>query len=163
MTEDISNQLSNEHRIIAEEPSISKDTMTKAAVMHMNGFKSFKAKHSNDDIHTYVIPSSKCQPAEANEKYYKCLAKRMWGSFDEYINFGFHQFWITNLSMTNWKSSSNCTCPFFFKQHMCKHIIALAANERIFEFPETANPVYLAPKRTAGRIKHAKSALQHQQ
>lgn len=45
---------------------------------------------------------------------------------------------------------------------MCKHIIALAVNEKLFEFPEMANPVLLAPRPKAGRITKAKHALQHQ-
>lgn len=162
MTEDVSQQLFDERRIIAEEPTISKETMTNAAMMHVKDFKSFKAKSGNNDTQTYVVPSSTCETDNANEKYYKCLVKRQWGSFDEFINFGFQQFWVVHLSMTHWKTSSSCSCPFFFKQHMCKHIIALAVKEDIFEFPEIANPVLLAPRRNAGRIPHATSALQHQ-
>lgn len=45
---------------------------------------------------------------------------------------------------------------------MCKHIIALAVNEKVIEFPEQANPVILAPRRNAGRIANAKSALEKQ-
>lgn len=48
-------------------------------------------------------------------------------------------------------------------KHICKHIIALAVKENIFEFPEMANPVLLAPRRTAGRVAKAKQALQYQQ
>lgn len=63
--------------------------------------------------------------------------------------------------MTDWKVTSSCTCPCFFKQHMCKHIIALAVKEEKVEFPELANPVLLE-KRKAGRIPHATPALVHQ-
>lgn len=161
MTADVSNQLSNENRIITEEPTITKETWRKAAMMHQEKFKSFKAKSNDNDKHTYVIPSAKCEAKDANEKYYRCLVKRQWGSFDEFINFGFQQFWIIHLSMTDWKVSSSCTCPYFFKQHMCKHIIALAVKEEKVEFPELANPVLLE-KRKAGRIPNAKSALEHQ-
>lgn len=164
ITEDISNQMSNEHRIIAKEPIISKETMTKAATMHVEDFKSFKAKSRiNNDKQTYVVPSANCDSENANEKYYQSLVKRQWGSFDEFIQFGFQQFWIIHLSMNDWKMSSNCSCPVFFKQHMCKHIIALAAKENLFEFPEMANPVLLAPRRKAGRITKAKKALNYQQ
>lgn len=161
MTEDISNQLSNEHRIIAEEPTITNETWRKAAIMHMEHFKSFKAKSNDNDKQTYVVPSAKCEPKDANENYYKCLVKRQWNSFDEFINVGFQKFWIINLSMNDWKLSSSCTCPCFFKQHMCKHIIALAVNESKVAFPELANPVLLE-KRKAGRIAHATPALEHQ-
>lgn len=113
MTKDVSIQLYNEQRSIAVEPSISNETWTNAAMLHVHGFKSFKVKNNNNDKQTYVVPSSKCEPQDANEKYYKCLVKRQWDSFDEFINFGFQQFWIINVSMTDWKISSTCTCPFF--------------------------------------------------
>lgn len=114
MTEDISNQLFEERRIIAGEPTISRETMTKAAMMHVEDFKSFKARSkNNNDRQTYVVPSSKCEPENANEKYYRSLVKSQWRSFDEFIQFGFQQFWIIHLSMADWKMSSSCTCPFF--------------------------------------------------
>lgn len=157
MTEEISEQIYDEKRIIAEEPIISKETWSKAARMHINNFKSFKAKGS-DEKKLYVIPSSKCEPNDANEKYYKSLVKREWESFDEFINFGFQILWVVSLSMTIWNVMSSCTCPFFFKQHMCKHIIAIAVKEKLIEFPEIANPVKLTKKRKPGRIPNAKKA-----
>lgn len=163
MTEDISKQLSNEERIIEEEPTIKKETWTKAARMHMENFKSFKAKDNRDDKETYVVPSSKCEIEDANEKYYKCLVKRQWKSFDEFISFGFQQFWIVQLSIADWKFESKCTCPIFFKHYMCKHVIAIAVKEKVAEFPDLANPVLLAPKRKAGRIAKSKRALEYQQ
>lgn len=120
MTEDISRQISNEKRIIAEDPTITKEMWTSAAVMHVDNFKSFKAKGNNEDKQIHVVPSSKCDSNNANEKYYKCLAKRQWESFDEFINIGFQQFWVFILSMTRWKVSSSCECPVFLKQYMCK-------------------------------------------
>lgn len=163
MTECISNELFKELRIIVEEPTINKETWTKAAEMQIEDFKCFKAKSSTNDKHTYVLPSAKCDPENANENYYKCLVKRNWDSFDEYINFGFQQFWIVHLAITDWKISSSCSCPSFFKHHMCKHIIALAVKEDIIQLPAMANPVLLAPRRKAGRVAKAKRALQHQQ
>lgn len=50
---------------------------------------------------------------------------------------------------------------------MCKYIIAVAVQQNKAEFPEMANParnpVLLGSKRKAGRIPHAKRALQNQQ
>lgn len=163
MTEDISMQLSNEERKIAEEPKIDKETWTKAAKMHIEDFKSFKAKDNRDDLKTYIVPSSKCKTEDANEKYYKCLVKRQWGSFDEFINFGFQQFWIVQISKSDWKVASHCTCPSFFTHYRCKHVIAIAVKESVAEFPNSANPILLGPKRKAGRIAKSKLALQHQQ
>lgn len=163
MIEDISNQLSSGQRIIAAEPTLSKETWTKAATMHVNEFKCFKAKSNDSDKQTYVLPSSKCESENANEKYYKYLVKRNWESLDEFINFGFQQFWIVQVSMTDWKVSSSCSCPIFFKHHMCKHIVAIAVKQNITQFPAMANPIPLASRRTPGRIANAKRALEHQQ
>lgn len=162
MTEEISKQLFNNERIIAEDPTMNKETWTKAATMHMEGFKSFKAKDNRDDKQTYVIPSSKCKTEDANESHYKSLVKRQWGSFDEFINFGFQQFWIIQLSLADWEISSHCTCPSFFKHYMCKHVMAIAVTENVAEFPAIANPVLLASRRKAGRIAKSKRALERQ-
>lgn len=162
MTENISQQLYNEKRVIEEEPLIKKETWTKAAMMHVKDFTSFKARGNSNDKITYVLPSSKCEPDNATTKYYKCLLTRHWKSFDEFINFGFQQFWVVTLSVTDWKTLSNCTCPSFFKQHMCKHILAIAAKEKIVEFPEISNPVLLSKRKNAGRIPNAKKALEYQ-
>lgn len=162
MTEDISTQLSKGKRVIEEEPTMTKDMWRKAAEMHQTHFKSFKAKGSTDDKSTYVVPSSQCDIDNANEKCYKSLTRREWQSFDEYIDFGFHQFWITTVSMTDWKISSTCSCPCFFKQYMCKHVMALAVKEKLVELPVFSNPVPLAKKRKPGAISKAKKALHHQ-
>lgn len=162
MTEDISRQIFDKTRIIAKDPTIKKEMWTKAAMMHADNFKSFKVKGLSNDKTVNVVPSSKCDSNNANANYYKCLVKRDWTSFDEFINFGFQQFWIVTLSLTEWKLSSCCTCPVFFKQNMCKHIIAIAVKENVLEFPEIANPVLLTKRRTAGRIPNAKRALEYQ-
>lgn len=162
MTEDVSKEFCDKQRSIAEEPTIKKEVWTKAAIMHTENFVSFKAKGISNDKSVHVIPSSECDPNNANETYYKCLVKREWKSFDEFLNFGFQKFWTVTLSLNNWKESSFCTCPFFFKQNICKHIIAIAVKEKVLDFPEIANPVLLSKKRSAGRIPNAKKALEYQ-
>lgn len=162
MAEDISQQIFDKVRVIAKEPTIKKEFWTKAAMMHADNFKSFRVKGQNNDKTISVVPSSKCDPKNANENYFKCLVKRDWKTFDEFISFGFQQFWTVTLSMTDWKISSSCTCPVFFKENMCKHIIAVGVKENVIEFPEIANPVLLAKRRPAGRIANAKRALEYQ-
>lgn len=162
MTSSISKQLDSGKRIIEEEPTMPKEMWKKAAQMHQTQFKSFKAKSSSEEISTYILPSSQCDPENANDKYYKALSIKQWESFDEYIDYGFHQFWTVKLSTADWKISSVCNCPCFFKHYMCKHVIALAVNEKIAEFPAMSNSVALAKKLAPGRISKAKKALQHQ-
>lgn len=131
MTQDVSKEFSNDKRTLAEELLISKETWNNAAKMHLEEFKTFKVKKSEADKSVYVLPSSKCDTENANVQYYKHLANRQWNSFDEFIKFGFQQFYVVTFSTTNWNVSSSCTCPHFFKQHICKHIIAIAVREGV--------------------------------
>lgn len=159
MTQDISIQFSKAEREIAQEPNIKRDVYESAAKMVMNNFKAFKAKQpNNSDVLIYSIPSSGC--VDASETYYKTLVKAIWRSFDEFIVHGYQQFYIVKFSLNSWKTESTCTCAAFFKQHMCKHIIAIGIRLEIIEIPDNANPVLLAPtKRKAGRPKNAATAL----
>lgn len=160
MTSDISKQFSKGEREIAGEPNISKKIFQAAAMMG-EGFKAFKAKQpANLDAAIFVIPSSKCTAENANESYYKTLAKTTWKSFDEFIVHGFQQFHIVHFSNEYWKSKSTCSCPVFFKQNICKHIVAIGARLGALTIPNTANLVPLArTKRKAGRPKRTATAL----
>lgn len=163
MTQDISLQFSTGVREMATEPSIKSAVMKNAALMHQNGFKCFKAKSSTIDTSVCLLPSSKCEENNANEAHYKNLIKRQWNSFDEYVKYGFNQFYIVHLSKKSWNKESTCTCVSFFKQNMCKHIIAVGMRENIIACPRSANPILLSRnKRKPGGIEKAKSALQYQ-
>ena len=92
--------------------------------------------------------------------YYLTVAKRQWTSFDEYITYGYQMFWLVHFSSDDWKMKSSCTCPVFFKQNICKHIVAFALKENLIECPQTANPMMIAPRRQPGRSKNASKSLQ---
>lgn len=162
MAEDMSKQFSNGERALAKDPTIKKEVFEKAAIMVKENVKTFKAKQRGDlDISIFSIPSSKC--LEPTEAYYKALVKATWNSFDEFIVHGFQQFYVVKFSNENWKTESTCTCTYFFKQHMCKHVIAIGIRLNIIELPDTANPVVLAAtKRKAGRPKRTANALRLQ-
>lgn len=162
MATDFSRQFSKGERELAVEPNIKRDVFESASHMIKNNFMSFKAKQqANSNILLYCVPSSAC--ANATELYYKTLVKSSWKSFDEFIVHGFQQFYIVKLSPESWNTKSTCTCAAFFKQHMCKHIIAVGVRASVIEFPESANPMRLAPtKRKPGRPKQAAKALSKQ-
>lgn len=159
MAHDISEQFTTGKRDVATEPNITRDTMMRAAEMECNGFQAFKAVGKEIGRRYYVIPSEKCPVDEASLKHYKILKKRVWKSFDEFISFGYQMFWLVSVASNQWKINSTCTCPVFFKHHMCKHIVAIALQEKLFELPEFANPILIAPKRKPGRSKNAAKAL----
>lgn len=164
MTTDISKSFSEGKRKLATEPHIKKQTFENAMLMVTNNFKAFKAKQkTNSDVVTFSVPSSQCASENATEAYYKTLVKATWDTFDEFIVHGFQQFYIVRLSSTAWKTESTCTCAAFFKQHMCKHIIAIGIRLKVIEPPTTINPVRLiATRRKPGRPKGTTKALQIQ-
>lgn len=159
MASNISKQFTDGSRDIATEPDISRDTMMRAAQMANEGFKTFKGRGKESGLQFYVFPGQKCPEDNATYKYYKDLVKKDWKTFDEYITYGYQIFWVVHFSEDQWKTESICTCPFFFKQHMCKHIIAIALREKIIDCPETANPMLIAPRRAPGRSKNATNSL----
>lgn len=159
MTARISNQFTENKRIIATEPNIPRAYFMRAAEMVQRDFMAFKAttKSSNREVH--VFPSESCSEENANLNYYKHLKKREWSSFDEYIKYGYQMFWSVQLDHENWKVYSTCTCPIFFKQYICKHIVAVAIRSNLVSCPDSANPMLLAPKRSGGRPKNATKSL----
>lgn len=145
MTSSISKQFSNDLRIISIEPTIKKEMINNAALMQRAAFKCFKAKSSTKLVSIFLVPSQKCDDHNATEKYYKELVKRNWTSFDEFVRYGFQIFYIVQLSSVSWNTESKCSCTAFFKQNICKHILAVAFRENIIDCPDSANPTLLAP------------------
>lgn len=162
MVSDVSKSFTQGQRVLQEKPDI-KDRMYENAILMVKAdFKAFKAKRTTHaNISIFTVPSSKCE--DPTESYYKTLVRATWDSFDEYIVHGFQQFYIVNFSSDAWKTESTCTCADFFKQNMCKHIIAIGIRLKIVEPPDTINPVRLAAtKKKSGRPKSAAKALQIQ-
>lgn len=122
--------------------------------------KAFKAKSKEDNTITYIVPTSECPAESVNIKYYSTLVAKQWNSFDEFVNHGFQIFWIVMLSSDSWDIKSTCTCPSFFKQNMCKHIVALALRENVLKYIDNLNPTLItAVRRRPGRSKNASNAL----
>lgn len=158
MTADISKQFAEGERAIATEPIINRKVFEEATLMMTNNFKAFKAKKSSDTEVIFSVPSSKC--VDPTESYYKTLVKTTWTSFDEFIVHGFQQFYIVKFSLDKWETESTCTCTYFFKQHMCKHVVAIGIRLEIIDPLTSANPVLLAPtRRKAGRPRRTAKAL----
>lgn len=79
-------------------------------------------------------------------------------SFDDFKNRAFNIYEITFPANTNDWRNSDCTCPWFFKKYMCKHIIAIAYRLGILKKPNKADQP-LEAKKKAGRPKKATPAL----
>lgn len=161
MTVAASQKLSSGDQQVALEPKIPKQMMMKGVELEVNSLKTFKArskdKSSQDEI-VLLVASEKC--TNPTHQFYKQIQKQTWNSFGEYVEYGFHQFYLIHLSKSNWKVNSRCTCPSFLKQFMCKHIIATAIREKLMEVTPTMNPTLLANGRIKrGRPKNASKAL----
>lgn len=156
-----SQKLFSKDQQISTEPTIRREMMLKAIELEVNNFKAFKARKSketaNQDEIVILVPSDHCE--NPTREYYKQVQKKIWKSFDEYIEHGFLQFYLVKLSRTNWKTESHCTCPSYFKQHICKHIIANAVHEKLFEISPSMNPTLLGKQKKRGRPKNAFKAL----
>lgn len=162
LTELISTQFSNGTRDISTEPCVKNSMMTAAALMFQQEFKCFKAKSSNNNVAIYIVPSHQCDAINANERYYRSLVQREWSSFDEFVEYGYQMFYLVQVSKTSWNIQSTCTCISFFKQNICKHIIAIVMREKIIECPDIANPTLLNKYKRRGRPEKANKALQFQ-
>ena len=62
----------------------------------------------------------------------------------------------------NWMVKGSCTCPVYFKEYMCKHIVGLALSLQLAEAPLAARNVPLGEKRRPGRPAQSVLALLHQ-
>lgn len=162
LTMDISMQFHNDDRSIATEPKIDKNIRIKGAAMYQNKFKCFKARNSTNETVICLVPSSQCDESMATEKHYRSLVKRQWVSFDEFIVHGHHIFYIVQICVEAWNTQSTCTCVSFFKNNICKHIIAVAMKEKVIQCLDTDNPTLLEKRKNPGRVPYAKRALEKQ-
>ena len=94
------------------------------------------------------------------KEYRTAFEKRRFNNFDEYYNICFST-WSTTLNREDFRKST-CTCPSFFKHYICKHIIGVAAMEKLVVIPCQAKSAPIGEKMNRGRPPAAKKALQRQ-
>lgn len=78
-------------------------------------------------------------------------------SFGQYVK-DYHQCVYELNLKENWMDST-CSCPYFMKNPVCKHIIAIAMLKRLVQCPVEANPTILSQKPKRGRKSNANGAL----
>jgi uncharacterized Zn finger protein len=69
--------------------------------------------------------------------------------------------WHTRLNRTNIKLST-CTCPSYFRDYICKHILGVAAITKINPIPNETKAVCIEQKAPRGSPAKAKKALEYQ-
>lgn len=80
-----------------------------------------------------------------------------WDTFDEFKENAFKGY-CTVVPEEDWIKGT-CTCPAFFKQYICKHIVGLAIRLKYLTVPIEAKQIPIGSKRKRGRPSKAKRAL----
>ena len=82
-----------------------------------------------------------------------------WKTFDAYAKDA-SSIWSIELNQENWKLGK-CSCPYFIKNYMCKHLIGISARCKLVgcQIPLIAKQVPLGQKRKRGAPSKAKKAL----
>ena len=68
--------------------------------------------------------------------------------------------WLTTINRDNFLLSS-CTCPCYLNTYICKHIIGVAAIEKLIKIPNNTKSVPIGKKPKRGRPGATKKALQY--
>ena len=68
---------------------------------------------------------------------------------------------LIEINIENW-AKSTCNCSWFLKNYKCYHVIAIAANEKLVDFPIEYKNVAIRGKEKRGRKSKAKKALERQ-
>jgi hypothetical protein len=89
----------------------------------------------------------------------QCAANYRWNTFEQYKKRAF-AVWITQMPKqhNNWQDGE-CTCPYYMKNFLCKHIIGLAIRLKYVKPPPAAKDIPIGEKRKRGRPKKATKAL----
>ena len=91
------------------------------------------------------------------QKYTAWEKQKSWKTFDTYVA-GMSRLWLVNFITNDW-ITSRCSCSYYVKHYICKHIVGLAAKFDLFEFRPEAKSLPLGMKRKRGRPARAKKAL----
>lgn len=156
MASEVSKEYAKGERVIATQPNIKIDDWRRAAVLADD--TQVKIIKENGK---FLISSSQAikESWVLCESNIKELESTVWEDFDTYVKNGCGLFWTVELSKENWQTESKCTCPFFLKKFICKHIMMFALRAKICKLPRAAIPTVLGEKPKRGRKKQAKTAL----
>jgi len=109
----------------------------------------------NDKEVLHFIPSA---------TYQKKLTKKDITTFyQNRLKFETFELWkkrlhVVKLDEKEWRNSS-CTCTKFQKEYTCKHVIGIAALNKLYKIPDSAKTDLLGSRRKPGRPRKVKHAL----
>ncbi len=137
----------------ATEPTISHQLWTKS-YQWAKQKKEIKGA-SQDGKTTYLLPAGSKETLDETEvKRFKTGKYSTFSQFKSHFNV-----WrVVSFDLTGWKSSQ-CNCPYFLKNYMCKHVVGMGIRLKKWKAPNTVKPGALDKKRKRGRPKNITKAL----
>ena len=123
---------------------------------HSTGFKKRKTivpLKLNDCIVDFHCSGVKISLTKLEAKAFVKICKDCsWETFEEFKE-SLKFIWCTIVDKDDWKKKSSCTCPYFMKNYLCKHIIGIANRRKLpgATIPEQAKNIPLGQKRKRGR------------
>ena len=140
------------------EPHIKLSDYDEASKWMRSGFNCIQMRS------IYFVPGSGCLKGKIVQqdvdKFRENQLKLSWKSFDKFVVEQSSIHFLT-LNEANWKLSK-CSCPWYAKNMICKHVIALCAQFKIGDckIPLESATLPLDQNRKRGRIPKATLALQ---
>lgn len=124
--------------------------------------KPFFLKKEPTGAHIY-IPVTGNDQREVTQHDIERYEKPNFTSFDEFAKnaFKLHRIKFAN-DTNNWLMNTDCTCPYFARFFMCKHIASFATMMKLPGSPDKGDEIIKAVKQKPGRPKKVGPALQLQ-
>ena len=105
----------------------------------------------------YSVPAAHKQSVTDDE--IKIVEEMRWSTFDDFKVKAFTVWFVIRpRNNENWHAGS-CTCPYFLKRFVCKHLLGLAIRLKLTSAPPAAKNVPIGEKRRRGRPKKTSRAL----
>lgn len=99
-----------------------------------------------------MVPPEGASDLKEWDKIYK------WNTFDEFKSNAFKGYCTVVPPNENWIKGT-CTCPAFFKDFICKHIVGISMRLKCIDVPVEAKQIPIGSTRKRGRPSKAKRAL----
>lgn len=163
MAHEYSLEYKTETRCINNEPSVPRELWAKAAVWAKDKNIATIKRSENESEMFFFAPSTKWLDSgktfDADEVVK--IQEMAWKTFDQYAEFGHNIFYSVRISKDKekWHLDSQCTCPDWHKNYMCKHTVGIALRRKIAILPANAIPTLLSQNRKPGRPAKSTKAL----
>lgn len=143
-------------KAISDEVEISKQMWTKGYDWAKSKKNALELKEKRKKITHYFIPN-KSRDVITQEEFKKYLKGK---TFDEFIGNTLSIWKVSFPDGANNIKPVTCTCPDFYKNYLCKHVVGLGLRLQILKLPDFLKLAESGEKRGPGRQKRASRALQ---